>query len=231
MIQLSINNYELRKLINNYMAQKLAKTTKKPAIKKVSKPKVKKSSPKPKLPEKLVKYLEQLGVKHQILEHRTVYTALDAAMTMRKKLGEIAKSLLVKADKDYYIVLLPADHNLDFKKLGTAIGKQNKKEIKVLKIPTEKVMQEVLKLKAGAMSAFGGFHNLPVVIEKNLAKVKSAVFSSGSYNHSIELAVKDFINAEKALLANFGVKKKIKVVKPVVKKPVKPAKKVVKKKK
>lgn len=212
------------------MAKIIAKA-KKVMVKKTIKPKVKK--PTAKLPEKLIKYLEQVGIKHEILEHRTVYTALDAAATMRKKLSEIAKSLLVKADKDYYIVLLPADHNLDFKKLGTAIGKHNKKEVKVLKIPAEKIMQEVLKLKAGAMSAFGGFHNLPVIIENNLAKAKSAVFSSGSYNHSVVVAVKDFIKAEKALLANFGVKKKIKVAKPAkaVKKLVKKivAKKAVKK--
>ncbi|PJB20198.1 hypothetical protein CO115_01505, partial [Candidatus Falkowbacteria bacterium CG_4_9_14_3_um_filter_36_9] len=44
---------------------------------------------------KLEKYLNK--IKHQILEHKTVYTAFDAASTMHKKLSEIAKSLLVTA--------------------------------------------------------------------------------------------------------------------------------------
>jgi len=169
---------------------------------------------KTKLPGKLVKYLEQAGVKYDILEHKTVYTALDVAATMKKKLNEVAKSLLIMADKDYYLVLLPADHNLDFKKLGLCIGQQAGKKIKVVKIPGEKIMETVFKVKAGAMSAFGGLHKLPVIVDRGLTKAKKAIFSSGSFNHSVEMAVKDFIKLEKAVLGNFGIKKKVKLLKP-----------------
>ncbi len=168
---------------------------------------------KTKFPAKVAKYLEKAGVNHKILEHRTVYTAFDAATTMKKKMGEIAKSLLIKADKDYFLVLLPADYNLDFKKLGTCIGMQTGQKVKVVKIPGEKVMEELLKIKAGVMSAFGGLHKLPVIMDKGLVKVKKAVFSSGSFNHSVEMAVKDFVKLENAVLGSFGVKKKVKVVK------------------
>jgi len=173
-----------------------------------------------KLPAKLVKYLDKAGVKHEILEHKTVYTALDAAATMKKKLNEIAKSLLVKADKDYYLVLLPADYNLDFKKLGKCIGAQTGKKVKVVKIPGEKIMESALKIKAGALSAFGGVHKLPVIMDKGLSKAKKAIFSSGSFNHSVEMAVRDFVKLENAVLGSFGIKKKVKIVKPkkVVKK-------------
>ena len=163
-----------------------------------------------KLPAKLVKYLEEAGVNHEVLEHKTVFTALDAAATMKKKMNEIAKSLLIKADKDYFLVLLPADYNLDFKKLAVCLGAHTGKKIKVVKIPGEKIMEKALKVKAGAMSAFGGVHKLPVVMDKGLNKVKKAVFSSGSFDHSIEMATKDFVKLENAVLGSFGVKKKIK---------------------
>lgn len=161
-----------------------------------------------KFPQKLAKYLEKAGVKHDILEHKTVYTAYDTAATMGKKMNQIAKTLLVAADKDYYLVLLPADHNLDFKKLAGFISKVTGKKIKVVKIPGEQIMTKLLKVKAGAVSAFGGLHKLPVVMEKKLADVKKVIFSSGSFNHSIEMAVKDFIKLEEAALGSFGVRKK-----------------------
>ena len=188
---------------------------------------------KTKLPAKLVKYLEKAGVKHEILEHKTVYTAFDAATTMKKKLGEIAKSLLVKADKDYYLALLPADYNLDFKKLGKCIGAQTGKPVKTVKISGEKIMESALKVKAGALSAFGGLHKVPVIMDKGLTKAKKAIFSSGSFNHSIEMAVKEFAKMENALLGSFGVKKKVKIVKAgkVVKKRTVDKKKSVNKKK
>ena len=72
-------------------------------------------------------------------------------------------------------------------------------------------MVEKLNIKAGAMSAFGGLHKLPVVMDKGLAKAKKAVFSSGSFNHSVEMAVKDFVKLENALLGQFGIKKKVKI--------------------
>jgi Ala-tRNA(Pro) deacylase len=172
---------------------------------------------KTKLPEKLIKYLETAAIDHKILEHRTVYTAYDAAATMRKKLNEIAKSLLIAADKDYYIVILPADQNLDFNKLNAFLTKQFGKKIKVVKIPGEKIMEDIFKVKAGTLSAFGKLHNLPVVMDKTLAKVKQAIFSSGSFNHSVFMAVKDFTKLENAVIGSFGVKKKIKaqkVIKP-----------------
>ena len=166
-----------------------------------------------KLPAKLEKYLKKAGVKHNVLEHKTVYTAMDAANTMKRKMGEIAKSLLVQADKDYFLVLLPADYNLDFKKLGKCLGAQTGKKIKTVKILGEKIMADVLKIKAGTLSAFGQLHKLPVIADKALLKAKKAVFSTGSFNHSVEMAVKDFVKLENAVLGNFGVKRKVKIEK------------------
>lgn len=201
----------------------MAIKNKKTAVKKTKKT----AKVKVKLPAKVIKYLEKAGVSHDLLTHRTVYTAYDVAATMGKKLGEIAKSLLVKADKDYYLVLLPADYNLDFEKLKKQIGKITDKEIKVVKIPGEKIMQETFKLKNDALSAFGTLYKLPVIMDKALAKAKKAIFSSGSFNYSVEMGVKDFVKLENAALGAFGVKKKIKIVKP---KPVKKAKAKAKKK-
>ncbi|MFA6466684.1 MAG: YbaK/EbsC family protein [Patescibacteria group bacterium] len=205
-----------------------------PKIKKIknSKKKIKTTKPshrKIKLPAKIIKYLAKAGIKHDLLEHKTVYTAIDAATTMRKKVDEIAKALLVKADKDYYMIILPADQNLDMEKLKKVLSKAQQKEIKVVKIPGEKIARDVLKVKSEAISAFGSLYKLPVIVEKKMSKLKKAVFSSDSFNHSVEMAVKDFISLEKAMVDSFGVKKKIK---PAIKakKIIKSKKKIIKKK-
>jgi prolyl-tRNA editing enzyme YbaK/EbsC (Cys-tRNA(Pro) deacylase) len=172
-----------------------------------------KSKKKDKIPANVKKYLEKAGVKHEILQHKTVYTAIDAAKTMKKDLGEIAKSLIVKADKDYYLILLPADYNLDENKLKKAIEKGSDKKIKTIKIPGEKMMEKALNIKAGALTAFGNLHKVNVIVDKKLEKAKKAVFSSGSLNQSVEMAVKDFVKMENAVLDSFGVKKKVKMEK------------------
>ena len=176
---------------------------------------------KTKLPAKLVKYLESAGINHNVLEHRTVYTAIDVAATLKKQLEEVAKSLLIKADQDYYLVLLPADHNLDMDKLKKVIGKSRGKEIKVIKIPGERIVEEALKTKVAAVTAFGKLHKLGTVMDKKLEATKKAIFSAGSSNHSIEMAVKDFIKLEAPIIGSFGIKKKIKKIKNMVAKKTK----------
>ena len=184
-------------------------------------------SKKRKLPAKTIKYLNQAGIKHDWLEHKTIYTAIDAANTMKKKMDQIAKSLLIKADKDYYMIILPADQNLDIEKLKKVLSKSQQKEIKVVKIPGEKMAREVRKVKNDAISAFGSLYKVPVLMDKKMSKIKKAVFSSDSFNHSVEMAVKDFISLEEAVVDSFGVKKKIK---PSPKTKKKVAKKATKKK-
>lgn len=166
------------------------------------------------IPAKVQKYLEEAGFKHEILEHKTVYTAIDASQTLKKKISDVAKSLLVKAGQEYYVVVLPADRNLDLDKLKKITGKEQGKEIKAVKIPNEKAMEKALKIKAGALSSFGNIYKIPTLVDKQLEKSKKAIFSAGSVNHSVEMAVKDFIKLENAVLGTFGIKKKVKLVKP-----------------
>jgi prolyl-tRNA editing enzyme YbaK/EbsC (Cys-tRNA(Pro) deacylase) len=163
-------------------------------------------------PKKLSDYLKSKGLDPKVLEHRTAFTAVDAANTLKRKLDQIVKSLLVKADDYYYVVCLPADHNLDFKKIKSAIEKAAGEKVKTILIPDEKMMGKVLKIKNEGLTAFGGLYKVPVIVEKKLANLKKAVFSSGNFNHSVEMGVKEFSKLENAVLASFGIKKKIKVI-------------------
>jgi prolyl-tRNA editing enzyme YbaK/EbsC (Cys-tRNA(Pro) deacylase) len=164
-------------------------------------------------PDALIKYLQTKGIYPKVIDHKTVYTAIDAANTLKRKMDEIVKSLLVKADNYYCIVCLPANQNLDFTKIKAAIEKAAGRKVKTVQIPSEKVMKELLKLREEGMSAFGGYHQLPVIAEKRLATLSKAVFPSGSFNHSIEMKVKDYLKLENAVLASFGINKKVKLTK------------------
>jgi len=54
---------------------------------------------------------------------------------------------VVKADKDYYMVLVPANRNLDLDKVKKNISKLKQKDVKVLKIPGEKDNAKCFKFK------------------------------------------------------------------------------------
>ncbi|HLD28331.1 MAG TPA: YbaK/EbsC family protein [Patescibacteria group bacterium] len=167
------------------------------------------------LPKKVKSYLDKQGVDYDELAHRTVYTAYDAAQTLKKELKDIAKNLFVQVDKTFALVVVSADKKIDLKKLKKALG------AKKVSIPGEKVMIKVLKIKPGAMSSFGKIHKLETVVDKAMIGTKKAIFSTGSFTDSVIMKVKDYIQMEEAKIVDVAMKDGYVVLKPVKKKPAK----------
>src|SRR3989344_1883226 len=143
-------------------------------------------------------YLKKANKKFDVLSHKTVYTAYDVAQTLKRSLKEIGKTLLVKADKAYVLVVVPASARIDFKKLKKALRAKN-----VAMVP-EKVMVKVLKVKPGALTAFGGLHKLEIIADRGLNKTKEIILQAGSFTDSVRMEVKDFLAMEQAKLASIS---------------------------
>ncbi|MDD5040313.1 MAG: YbaK/EbsC family protein [Patescibacteria group bacterium] len=153
------------------------------------------------IPVKLLNHLKKAKVKYDVLEHKTVFTAYDLAQTMKRKLSEIAKTVLVKADKEYFIVVVPAHYKVDFKKVKALL------KAKRVDIAKEKEMQAKFKVKPGAITPFGSQHKIGVVMDKALLKAKEAIFSAGSFTQSLKMKVKDYQKAEQPTTGTVGKKK------------------------
>lgn len=150
------------------------------------------------LPVKTKQYLDKKMAKYEAISHKTVYTAYDAAQTLRRELKEIAKSLLIAADKAYIIAVVPAHMRLDLGKLKKAL------KAKKIAIPKEQVMVKVFKVKPGAMTAFGGLHKVEVWVDHSLLKTKEVIVAAGNFTDSVRMKAKDFIDLEQAKLAHFA---------------------------
>lgn len=151
--------------------------------------------------KKLLSHLDKNKIKYEILKHKTVFTAYDLAQTMKRKMQEIAKTLLVKADKKYYLVVIPAHYKLDFSKVKKML------KAKKVDIAKEKEMQTKFKVKPGAITPFGTIHKAEVLVDKGLVKMQDAIFGAGSFTESLRLKVKDFLKAEKPQTGDLGKKK------------------------
>lgn len=155
------------------------------------------------IPTKVTNYLKILKIKAKPIAHKTVYTAYDAAATMKAKLREIPKVLHVLADKKrHVIVVVPADYQVDFQKLKKALN------AKKVELASEKLMAKAFKVKAGAMTAFGGLYkDTEVLVDKAFSKAKKVIAGAGTYTDSLEMKTKDFLKATEGKLGNVGKKK------------------------
>ena len=151
------------------------------------------------------KYLKNAKIKYQIIPHKTVFTVYDLAQTLKVKLDQVVKTLLVKVDQKYVLVVMPAHYRMDFGKLKKLL------KAKKVDIAKEKDMQTKFKTKPGAMTAFGPLHKLEVVADKSLNKTKEALFSAGSFTDSVRLKVKDYFSMVEPKVADIGKKFPIKL--------------------
>ncbi|MFA4937147.1 MAG: YbaK/EbsC family protein [Patescibacteria group bacterium] len=154
------------------------------------------------IPAKVKNFLNKNKIKYDVVKHKTVYTAYDLAQTLKKKLNEVVKALVVKTDKEHAIVLLPASHQVDFKALKKETG------AKKVEIDKENIMTKLFKVKPGAISAMHGpLHKIPVYVDKAVLKTQKVVAQAGSFEESLHLKAKDLVKAVGGKLVNFAKKK------------------------
>lgn len=152
-------------------------------------------------PPILAKHLARAGLAHQPVSHRKVFTAYDTAMTTRTPLEQVAKNVVVKAGNALHLLVVPAHHQIDFKAVAKQLGVGANK----IKIVTEQAIAKAAGLAKGrGLSSFGSMYELPVLVERDLLKAKSALFAAGTFTHSVSAKVKDFVESEKATVAKFG---------------------------
>ncbi len=142
------------------------------------------------IPKTLEFHLKKNKVAYEVVPHRTVFTAYDLASTLREKLESIGKTLLIWADKELVLVLLPASRRLDLAKLKKFLA------AKKISIASEKEMIAALKVKAGALTPFGSLHKVPVVVDRALARTTTVLLGAGSFTESLRLKMKDYLKTE-----------------------------------
>lgn len=148
----------------------------------------------------LEKLLKQKKIKYEVVEHRKVFTAMDAAETQHIKESEVVKAVLLKGKKSLYLAVLPAGNNCDFKLLSALADDK-------VSMASEKDINVKLKSKIGLIAPFGSLYKLPVFIDRKLLKNKKLNLPAGSYTESVVLNTKDYLKLESPVPGNFAVKK------------------------
>lgn len=171
----------------------------------------------------LEKLLKDAKAKYEIVKHKTVYTALDKAKTLKVKSKEVAKTLVLKLGSgktaQYVLASIPADKNFDkekFKKLYNEwLKKMARAEGRIFKVvkqvdfAEEKwIKQNIFKTQAGgAVPPFGSLFRIPVFIDKSLLKAKKLVVNAGGFEESIRMLPSQLEKVEKMIKGSFSKKK------------------------
>jgi len=167
------------------------------------------------LSKTLTNFLDKNKIKYELLEHRTVFTALDKAATLKAKPAQVGKTVIVSFDaKGFAIGLIPANKNLDKQKVLTAFNKCRQKikdkPFKKIDFVSEKWMKANIKgAKLGATPPLGMLYKLPFFIDNSLAKQSKIIVNGGEYELSLKLSPASLIKLDaNTVKGSFSMAKK-----------------------
>jgi Ala-tRNA(Pro) deacylase len=137
--------------------------------------------------DRLEQCLEQAEVPYSFQEHRTVFTAQEVAQTEHIPGHMMAKPVIVNADGNLAMLVLPATEKLDMRKASDVL------HAKALRLASETEFQErFTDCELGAIPAFGNLYGVPVVVDQKLAENESIVTQAGTHSETVRVRFHDF---------------------------------------
>jgi Ala-tRNA(Pro) deacylase len=149
--------------------------------------------------DRLLRYLNENGVRYQLISHLPAFTAHQVAAASHVPDKDLAKTLLLKADDQYWIAVLRADQRLNERMLRSVLDKAN-----VSLAPEEDLEGLFPGCELGAMPPFGSLYGLPVMVDSLLAAEEEIVFNACTHTESIRMRFEDFEGLAKPLVVSFS---------------------------
>ena len=145
--------------------------------------------------------LEQHHLNFIVKEHAPTPTSADSARERQEPLKIGAKALLLKQDTGFILAVIPADRQLDSKKLKVILNTRN------LRFATKEELYEITGLVQGAVPPFGSLFNIPLIVDHAIQEEEYIAFNAGLLEKSIKMRTKEYILAAQPRFASFSVSK------------------------
>ena len=136
---------------------------------------------------RLKKVLNQNKIKYVCLSHSPAYTAQEIAESAHISGKEIAKTVIIKLDGTFAMVVLPASLMIDFNLLHEAFTATE------IELATEDEFKGLFpNCEVGAMPPFGNLFGMHVYVAPELADDEFIAFNAGSHTELIQMRYVDF---------------------------------------
>ena len=138
--------------------------------------------------KRIVSFLDGATCPYELIEHRTVSTAEDAARERGTPLEEGAKSILLKFDNAFGVFVLSAA-----RQVRSALVRRGLK-VRRTRFAYPEEMLSMTGLVPGSMPPFGEpIFPLPLFIDPSVTGNDMMVFTAGSKTTSIRMATSDYL--------------------------------------
>ena len=150
---------------------------------------------------KLTDYLDENDIKYVTLNHSKAFTAQEVAASAHIPGRRMAKPVMVNADGDLKMVVLPSTHDLDFDALKDKLNTDD------VELASESDFENLFPdCELGAMPPFGNLYDIETIVSDELTDDVEIAFNAGSHNEVIKMTYRDYESLVEPKIIPVGVK-------------------------
>jgi Ala-tRNA(Pro) deacylase len=133
-------------------------------------------------------YLDFHHVSYEILQHPHTSSSAETAHAAYIWRDQLAKSVLLEDERGYVMVVLPASHRIDLRKLRGTLRRK-------LEFASEGEIGELFSdCEIGAIPPLGNAYGIPVVYDDHLSRLGSIYFEAGDHEDLVYMGGAEFVN-------------------------------------
>ena len=152
------------------------------------------------IPARLENYLRENHIPYSRCTHRLAYSAQGVAAAQHVAGRTVAKTVILKTEDQFLMVVLPAPMKVDLHLLREELP------FKQLELADEWEFGGLFPdCQLGAMAPFGNLYGLPVYVEESLASQEEVVFNAGTHLDTIRMKYKNFEQAVRPTVIHAAV--------------------------
>ncbi|RUO94133.1 hypothetical protein D7Y11_06070 [Corallococcus sp. AB018] len=152
----------------------------------------------PMIPSAIQSYLRRHRVPFERYAHARAVTAMELVDALNVPAWRVAKSIIVLADRQPWIVVVPAMATVDLRQVRHTLG------VRTARLAAESEFADHFPdCETGAEPPFGELYGLPVAMDESLSANERLLFRAGSHEEALEMRFQDFARLEWPLVASF----------------------------
>ncbi len=149
--------------------------------------------------KRLSEFLDEHGVKYIIMVHSRAYTAQELAATLHVPGKMFAKTVILKADNEPLMAVVPASYKINLEKFKKIAGAQE------VELASEEEFASLFPhCELGAMPPFGMLYGLPTFVDQSLTEAEEIYFNAATHTEVMKMQFADYQRLVEPVIASFA---------------------------
>jgi Ala-tRNA(Pro) deacylase len=138
----------------------------------------------------VTEHLEQRGSVFEVLPHQQAYTSVDEARALGIGVGEVLKTLALRAGFGYALMVIPASRRLDLQLAREALGDSR------ARLATEEELgRDFPDFELGALPPLGALLRARVFVDPEVLGHDTVTFAAGTQTESVRMQTQGLFGA------------------------------------